>query len=62
MKAGNANTVSNLLALLLNIDFGRNSPVKSTMIVESIVSAGTVIPGSNPEKIVLSNNFATRIP
>ena len=42
--------------------FGRNSPVKSTISVDRMVSAGTVNAASKPAKIVLSKRRAIRIP
>ena len=62
MKAGKAKTVSKRLGLLLNSAFGRNSPVKSTMSVDRMVSAGTVKAASKPRKMVLSKNFAISMP
>ena len=61
-NVGTAKNDNHIFGALLNKVFGRNSPVKSTMIVESTVSAGTVKLGSKPLKMVLSNNFAMSMP
>ena len=57
-----AKKVSSLFGRFLKSVLGRNSPVKSTMRVESMVSAGTVNPGDMPLNNVASKSFAIRIP
>ena len=51
-----------LFGLLLKSVFGRNSPVNSTIIVESIVFAGTCTSSVKPLKIVALNSRDISIP
>ena len=50
------------LALFLKMVFGKNSPKKSTMIVESIVSPTSLIPPGSLRKMVLSSRYAIPMP
>jgi hypothetical protein len=62
MYAGTANTVSIVLGLDLKMVLGRNSPVKSTTIVDNKVSAVTRAPSANEENSVASKMCANKMP